>query len=214
MPRASAPRSCCAPLCRARPRAAWWWATSGCCGARRGCFGPQACRWRCCTRWPTWPTCHPTVCRCFSPPGLPAGLDSVPWGGIDARCGAAAAACITAAVALGAGRAPRRHRHRTHPQGGAGGRRRRLPRPHRDAAGAGGPGGPLPPVRMMLANDELRVVLVTIHVALRKAIDAVDLRRRAADAAHHPRAVPAWAGGRRASRWRAESACRRRRAVR
>ena len=37
---------------------------------------------------------------------------------------------------------------------------------------AAGPQG-LPPVRMMLANDELRVVLVTIHLALRKAIDAV-----------------------------------------
>ena len=34
-------------------------------------------------------------------------------------------------------------------------------------------GGPLPPVRMMLANDELRVVLVTIHQSLRSAIDAV-----------------------------------------
>ena len=34
-------------------------------------------------------------------------------------------------------------------------------------------GGPLPPVRMMLANDELRVVLVTIHVSLRRALDAV-----------------------------------------
>ena len=30
-----------------------------------------------------------------------------------------------------------------------------------------------PPVRMMLANDELRVVLVTIHQSLRSAIDAV-----------------------------------------
>ena len=29
------------------------------------------------------------------------------------------------------------------------------------------------PVRMMLANDELRIVLVSIHVSLRKAIDAV-----------------------------------------
>jgi 4-hydroxythreonine-4-phosphate dehydrogenase len=31
------------------------------------------------------------------------------------------------------------------------------------------------PVRMMLANDELRVVLVSIHVALREALDAVTL---------------------------------------
>jgi 4-hydroxythreonine-4-phosphate dehydrogenase len=32
-----------------------------------------------------------------------------------------------------------------------------------------------PPVRMMLANDELRVVLVTIHMSLRKAIDALSV---------------------------------------
>ncbi len=32
---------------------------------------------------------------------------------------------------------------------------------------------PLPPVRMMLANDELRTVLVTIHLSLRRAIEAV-----------------------------------------
>jgi 4-hydroxythreonine-4-phosphate dehydrogenase len=30
-----------------------------------------------------------------------------------------------------------------------------------------------PPVRMMLANDELRTVLVTIHLSLRRAIDAI-----------------------------------------
>jgi len=35
------------------------------------------------------------------------------------------------------------------------------------------PGAAAPPVRMMLANDELRVVLVTIHQSLRCAIDAV-----------------------------------------
>ena len=34
-------------------------------------------------------------------------------------------------------------------------------------------GGALPPVRMMLANDELKTVLVTIHMALRQAIEAV-----------------------------------------
>jgi 4-hydroxythreonine-4-phosphate dehydrogenase len=36
------------------------------------------------------------------------------------------------------------------------------------------PGGPAPPVRMMLANGELRVVLVSIHVALRRAVDLID----------------------------------------
>jgi 4-hydroxythreonine-4-phosphate dehydrogenase len=34
-----------------------------------------------------------------------------------------------------------------------------------------------PPVRMMLANDELRVVLVTIHVSLRRAIELLDAPR-------------------------------------
>ena len=36
------------------------------------------------------------------------------------------------------------------------------------------PGQPVRPVRMMLANDQLRTVLVTIHMSLRKAIDAVN----------------------------------------
>jgi 4-hydroxythreonine-4-phosphate dehydrogenase len=35
------------------------------------------------------------------------------------------------------------------------------------------PGREPPPVRMMLANDELRTVLVTIHVSLRRAIEQV-----------------------------------------
>jgi 4-hydroxythreonine-4-phosphate dehydrogenase len=34
-----------------------------------------------------------------------------------------------------------------------------------------------PPVRMMLANDQLRVVLATIHVGLREAIDLLDFDR-------------------------------------
>ena len=34
-------------------------------------------------------------------------------------------------------------------------------------------GQQLPPVRMMLANDALKVVLVTVHMSLKKAIDAV-----------------------------------------
>jgi 4-hydroxythreonine-4-phosphate dehydrogenase len=41
------------------------------------------------------------------------------------------------------------------------------------AALAAAPGGVPPPVRMMLANNELRTVLVTIHMSLREAIDAV-----------------------------------------
>ena len=39
------------------------------------------------------------------------------------------------------------------------------------------PGGMPPDVRMMLANDELRVVLVTIHQSLRSAIEAITFER-------------------------------------
>lgn len=109
----------------------------------------------------------------LQPDGLPAGVDQVPFGRIDARAGAAAAASITEAVRLvraGEGRAI-------------------VTAPiHKEALSAAGvpfPGhtemlqalsvdsGEPPPVRMMLANDELRTVLVTIHLSLRRAIDAV-----------------------------------------
>ena len=109
----------------------------------------------------------------IEPRGLPAGLADVPLGRVDARCGAAAALCIESAVAW--------------VQQGACAAIVTAPihKESLSAAGIGYPGhtemlqalaaGPqgLPPVRMMLANDELRVVLVTIHLALRQAIDAV-----------------------------------------
>jgi 4-hydroxythreonine-4-phosphate dehydrogenase len=101
-------------------------------------------------------------------------LRDLPWGCIDARNGSAAARCIEAAVhwvqdrhAVAIVTAPI----------------------HKEALAAAGvpfpghtemlqslaaPAGSTPlPVRMMLANEELRVVLVTIHLALRKAIEAV-----------------------------------------
>lgn len=105
--------------------------------------------------------------------GLPADLLDAPVGQVDARAGAAAARCIEASVRLAMGgevagivTAP------IHKEALA-------------AAGVGYPGhtemlqalasnGRTPaPVRMMLANDELRTVLVTIHMSLRHAIDAV-----------------------------------------
>ncbi|MDP3820124.1 MAG: 4-hydroxythreonine-4-phosphate dehydrogenase PdxA [Burkholderiales bacterium] len=105
--------------------------------------------------------------------GLPAGLIDAPTGQVDARAGAAAAVCITRAVQLAM----------------AGEVRGIVTAPiHKEALAAAGiryPGhtemlqalaskGAEPaPVRMMLANDELRTVLVTIHMSLRKAIDAV-----------------------------------------
>jgi 4-hydroxythreonine-4-phosphate dehydrogenase len=118
------------------------------------------------------------------PPGaLPVRLPShrepaladAPWGTVDGRCGRLAAACIRDAVALaqrgeiaGLVTAPI----------------------HKEALAAAGepfPGhtellaaesarhGQPADVRMMLANEELRTVLVTIHCALREAIERVTL---------------------------------------
>ncbi|WP_238139349.1 4-hydroxythreonine-4-phosphate dehydrogenase PdxA [Roseateles aquatilis] len=131
------------------------------------------------------PDCLPV----WQPPGLPAGLLAQPLGRVSAGAGAAAARCIVAAV---------------HEQQ-AGRSRALVTAPiHKEALHAGGvdhPGhtellqalcadaqGQLPPVRMMLANDELRVVLVTIHVSLRQAVDQITAGRvlqtlRIADAA-------------------------------
>jgi 4-hydroxythreonine-4-phosphate dehydrogenase len=111
------------------------------------------------------PGCLPVV----HVPGLPPGLADLPWGQVDARCGAAAARCIEAGVRwLQAG------------QGAA-----LVTAPiHKEALAAAGVPYPghtellqalagSPSVRMMLANEELKVVLVTIHQSLRSAIDAV-----------------------------------------
>jgi 4-hydroxythreonine-4-phosphate dehydrogenase len=116
------------------------------------------------------PGCLPVI----APPGLPEGLAALPWGRVDARCGAAAARCIEHAVALvqagqcaGIVTAPI-HKEALAAAG--------VPYPgHTEMlqALAAAPGSAPPPVRMMLANQELRVVLVTIHQSLRSAIDAV-----------------------------------------
>jgi len=105
--------------------------------------------------------------------GLPADLIEAGFGQVDARAGAAAAACITRAVQLAlAGEVSGIVTAPIHKEALA-------------AAGVGypghtemlqalaSPGAEPPPVRMMLANDELRTVLVTIHMSLRQALDAV-----------------------------------------
>jgi 4-hydroxythreonine-4-phosphate dehydrogenase len=120
--------------------------------------------------------------------GLPADLVAAPLGRVDARAGAAAARCIEAAVALvRAGEADALVTAPIHKEAFA-------------AAGIAYPGhtemlqalaaagGAALPVRMMLANDELKTVLVTIHMALVEAIrevtfDAVLTTIRMADAA-------------------------------
>ena len=114
------------------------------------------------------PNCIPVVQADLAP-----GLADVPVGRVDARAGASAARCIEQAVGF--------------VQRGAAAAVVTAPI-HKEAlaaAGIGFPGhtemlqalaagaGAAPPVRMMLANEELRTVLVTIHQSLRSAIDAV-----------------------------------------
>lgn len=111
------------------------------------------------------PGCLPVVV----PPGLPDGLATLPWGRVDARCGAAAARCIEHAVALvQRGEAAAVVTAPIHKEALAAAG---VPYPgHTEMLQALAGGAP---VRMMLANRELRVVLVTIHVSLRRAIEAV-----------------------------------------
>ncbi len=115
----------------------------------------------------------PTAIAVLEPPDLPTGLDALPVGSVQASAGAAAARCIEAAVRLAmAGQIRAITTAPIHKEAFA-------------AAGVAYPGhtemlqalaskdGRAPPVRMMLANPQLRVVLVTIHLSLRKALDAV-----------------------------------------
>jgi 4-hydroxythreonine-4-phosphate dehydrogenase len=116
-------------------------------------------------------------------PGLPSGLAELPWGQVDARAGHAALRCIEEAVRrtrAGEGSAivtAPVHKEALHAAGS--------PYPGHtemlqalsveDVAGrAALTASAAPPVRMMLANDELRVVLVTIHVSLRRALELLD----------------------------------------
>ena len=115
------------------------------------------------------PRCIPVLQADRLPPDL---LDA-PVGQVDARAGAAAAACIQQAVALARQGAVRAivtapiHKEALALAG--------VPYPgHTEMLQALATTGTTPPpVRMMLANDELRTVLVTIHMSLRHAIDAV-----------------------------------------
>jgi 4-hydroxythreonine-4-phosphate dehydrogenase len=105
--------------------------------------------------------------------GVDGALADLAHGRVDARAGAAAAAFVRAAAGLvRRGEAAAIVTAPLHKEALA-------------AAGIADPGhtemlqalasdgGIPPPVRMMLANDELKTVLVTIHVSLRRAIDAV-----------------------------------------
>jgi 4-hydroxythreonine-4-phosphate dehydrogenase len=119
----------------------------------------------------------PRCIAVWQPPDLPEGLSALPMGQIHADAGRAAIRCIEAAAELTLrGRTNALVTAPVHKQALA-------------AAGSAFPGhtemlqalaaagGATPEVRMMLANDELRVVLVTIHMALRRAIDALSIER-------------------------------------
>ncbi len=115
-------------------------------------------------------TVPPGALAVWEPPGLEAGLVDCAQGQVDARCGAAAALCIEAAVAemlAGHGSAlltAPLHKEALHAAGS--------PYPgHTEMLQALAGGAP---VRMMLANDVLCVVLVTVHLALRDAIACID----------------------------------------
>jgi len=112
------------------------------------------------------PGCLPV----WQPPGLPTGLAALVPGQVQAEAGRAAACCIEAAARLalagtvaGIVTAPI-HKEALAASGV------HFPG-HTEMLQALAGGGP---VRMMLANEQLRVVLVTIHVALRRAIDLLD----------------------------------------
>lgn len=110
----------------------------------------------------------------WEPPGLPALLHALPLGQVSAMAGQAAAVCVRQGAAL--------------VQQGIASALVTAPL-HKEALSlAGEPfpghtellqalatpaGQALTPVRMMLANDALRVVLTSIHVSLRDAIDSV-----------------------------------------
>jgi 4-hydroxythreonine-4-phosphate dehydrogenase len=116
----------------------------------------------------------PGTLAVLQPEGLPEGLAELPWGRVDARCGAAAAACVAAAARLLLeGQAAAMVTAPLHKEALAGAGIEHPGHTEMLQALAAPPGGPAPPVRMMLANDELRVVLVSIHVALRRAVDLV-----------------------------------------
>jgi 4-hydroxythreonine-4-phosphate dehydrogenase len=127
-------------------------------------------------------------------PDMPEDAHTLPWGRVDARAGQAAAACIRAAV-----------------QGAMQGHFSGLVTApvHKEALALAGvpyaghtdylqalatrPGQSPPLVRMMLSNQELSVVLVTVHCPVRQALaqittDAVFHTLRLAHQSLHPRA--------------------------
>jgi 4-hydroxythreonine-4-phosphate dehydrogenase len=119
----------------------------------------------------------PRCIAVWQPPGLPGNLTALPMGRVHADAGRAAMVCIEAAAALTlAGRAGAVVTAPVHKQALAAAGSR-FPGHTEMLQALAAAGGAPPEVRMMLANDELRVVLVTIHMSLRQAIDLLDVDR-------------------------------------
>ena len=119
--------------------------------------------------WTVPPRCIPVL----RVDGLGDDLLQAPLGQVDARAGRAAAACIRRAVQLAVGgevsaivTAPI-HKEALAAAGVA------FPGHTEMLQALAWPGQPVQAVRMMLANEQLRTVLVTIHLSLRDAIAAV-----------------------------------------
>jgi len=139
------------------------------------------------------PSCPPRCLPVWQPAGLPQGLDRLPWGQPEARAGAAAALCVESAVrAIQSGHAAAIVTAPLHKAALAAAG---VPYPgHTEMlqALAAAPGQPPGPVRMMLANDELRVVLVTIHLSLRDAIAALSVESVLATLRIAQASAPSW----------------------
>lgn len=107
--------------------------------------------------------------------GVDRGMAQLAWGQVHADAGAAAARCIEQAVDLvQAGRAAGIvtapiHKEALHAAGFA------YPGHTEMLQALAAHGGAVQPVRMMLANEALRTVLVTLHQSLRSAIDALSV---------------------------------------
>ena len=130
----------------------------------------------------------PDCIAVWQPPGLPGDLVDLPMGQVSARAGAAAACCIEAGAALALrGEVAALVTAPIHKEALAAAGVAYPGHTEMLQAAAGGA-----PVRMMLANDELRVVLVTIHVALRRAIEQLDFDNVLATLRIAHRAAAAW----------------------
>ena len=131
----------------------------------------------------------------WAPPGLPANLRALAPGRVHREAGVAAAACVRHAVNLArAGQVAGMVTAPLHKEALA---LAGEPYPgHTELLQAEGAPEGAPPldVRMMLANDQLKTVLVTIHMSLRDAIEGVTYQRVLDTLRITHQSAPMWCG--------------------